>query len=146
MLYGAAWMQSALASRLAEDADDDDPRKELRAYLESPLEPFRTLSDSGVIVWWRDHSVIYPTVSKMARDYLAIPASSTASERQFSSGRHIGTDFRNRLSPEMFEAVQVLKGGYKAGVISAHLEIAALAKELGCTAEDMGADADGPSL
>jgi hypothetical protein len=40
--------------------------------------------------------------------------------------RHIGTDFRNRLSPRMFEAVQILKGGYKAGVISARAEIQSL--------------------
>ena len=62
---------------------------------------------------------------------------STASERQFSSARHIGTDFRNHLSPTMFEAVQMLKGGYKAGMISAQLEISALAKELDCTVDEL---------
>jgi hypothetical protein len=39
---------------------------------------------------------------------------------------HIGTDFRNRLLPCMFEAVQILKGGYKAGTISAAAEVEAL--------------------
>src|ERR1700677_4745449 len=103
-------MQSALASRLAEDTDDSVSRRELWAYLESALKPFRSLSDSRVIIWWRDHSVIYPTLAKMARNYLAIPASSTVSKHQFSSDQHIGTDIHNPLSPTIFEAVQVLKG------------------------------------
>lgn len=50
----------------------------------------------------------------MARDYLAVPGSSTSSERAFSSARHINTEFRNRLGPDTFEALQVLKSAYKA--------------------------------
>jgi hypothetical protein len=37
--------------------------------------------------------------------------------------RHIGTDFRNALSPRMFESLQILKDGYKHGIISASAEI-----------------------
>ena len=37
----------------------------------------------------------------------------------------------------MFETVQVVKGGYKAGILSANLETAALAKELDCAVDDM---------
>jgi hypothetical protein len=142
MLYSAAWMQSAVASRVAKEAQETDPHRELRAYLTSPLEPFPSLLDAAVIKWWKDHSIVYPTLARMARDFLAIPGSSTASERQFSSVRHIGTDFRNSLSPTMFEAVQMLKGGYKAGVVSAHLEISALAKELDCTVDELLLDSD----
>jgi hypothetical protein len=142
MLYGAAWMQSAVASRVAEEAQDADPLRELQVYLTSALEPFSSMPDDAVIPWWKDHSVIYPTVARMARDFLVIPGSSTASERQFSSARHIGTDFRNRLSPTIFKAVQTLKGGYKAGIISAHIENSALAKELGCEVDQLIFDTD----
>ena len=62
----------------------------------------------------------------MARDYLAVPAASVASERVFSSMRHIGTDFRNRLRPRMFEDLQMLKAGYKEGDISAAEDISKL--------------------
>jgi hypothetical protein len=137
MLYGTAWMQSAITSCVAKEAQDPDPCRELHAYLTSPLEPFPSLPDATVIKWWKDHSVIYPTLARMARDFLAIPGSSTASERQFSSARHIGTDFQNRLSLTMFKAMQMLKGGYKAGMISAHLEILALAKELDCAVDEL---------
>jgi hypothetical protein len=137
MSFGAAWMREAVASRIAEEAQDADPYHELDAYLASPLEPFESLEEVGVIKWWKDHGVVYPTLARMARDFLAVPGSSTASERQFSSARHIGTEFRNRLTPAVFEAVQILKGGYKAGMLSAYIETAALAKELECGVDEM---------
>jgi hypothetical protein len=37
----------------------------------------------------------------------------------------------------MFEAVQMLKGGYKAGDISAHLEVKELIKELDCNIDEL---------
>ena len=40
----------------------------------------------------------------------------------------------------MLEAVQMLKGGYKASIISTHLEIIALAKELDCTVDELMVD------
>jgi hypothetical protein len=133
MMYGAAWMQSAIASHQAQDNNDLDPYHELSAYIWSPLEPHESLPDLKVLTWWKDHAVVYPTLVKIAQDYLAICGSSSALEQQFSSAQHIGTDFCNHLSPTMFEAIQLLKGGYKAGIISANLEVSALANELECT-------------
>ena len=50
---------------------------------------------------------------------------------------HISMDFQNHITPALFKAVQVLKGGYKAGILSAHLEKAALAKELDCEVDEL---------
>jgi hAT family C-terminal dimerisation region len=58
----------------------------------------------------------------MARDYLAIQGSSVPSERAFSSGGLTGTSLRNRLSPAIFEALQILKSAYKNKHISAAQE------------------------
>ena len=55
----------------------------------------------------------------MARDYLAIQGSSVPSERAFSSGALTGTSLRNRLTPEIFEALQILKSAYRNGHIGA---------------------------
>jgi hypothetical protein len=66
MLYGAAWMQSAVTSRIAQEAQDTDLFHELKGYLTSPLEPFRSLPDAAVIRWWKDHSIVYPTLTRMA--------------------------------------------------------------------------------
>jgi hypothetical protein len=58
----------------------------------------------------------------MVCDYLAIQGSSVPSERAFSSGGLIGTLLRNWVSPTMFEALQILKSGYKNKHISAAQE------------------------
>ena len=36
------------------------------------------------LAWWKLHDSLFPRVSKLARKYLAIPASSAPSERVFS--------------------------------------------------------------
>ena len=51
----------------------------------------------------------------MARDYLAIQGSATPSERAFLSGGTTGTAKHNRLTPEAFEALQLLKSAYCNG-------------------------------
>jgi hypothetical protein len=61
----------------------------------------------------------YPTLQRMARDYLAIQGSSTPSERAFSGGGLTGTTLRNRLQTEIFEALQILKSAYKNGHVTA---------------------------
>jgi hypothetical protein len=61
----------------------------------------------------------YPTLRCIARDYLAIQGSATPSERAFSSGGITGSARRNRLSTEIFEALQVLKSAYRNQHIAA---------------------------
>ena len=56
--------------------------------------------------WFKLHMVQYPTLSRMARDYLAIQGSAVPSERAFSSGGLTATARRNRLSGEIFEALR----------------------------------------
>ena len=58
----------------------------------------------------------------MARDYLAIQGSATPSERAFSSGGTTGTAKCNRLTPEAFEGLQLLKSAYRNGHFSADNE------------------------
>jgi hAT family C-terminal dimerisation region len=67
----------------------------------------------------QQHSVQYPTMAKIAKDYLAIQGSAVASERSFSRGGITGTARRNCLLPETFEALQLLKSAYCQGHISA---------------------------
>lgn len=71
------------------------------------------------------HSTQYPTLARIARDYLAIQGSAVASERAFSSGALTATLRRNRMTPEMFEALQILKGAYRNGHLSAEKEVLA---------------------
>jgi hypothetical protein len=56
-----------------------EPETELSRYLEqAPDEEAEPLS------WWKAHIDEYPTLSRMARDYLTIQATSVASEKAFS--------------------------------------------------------------
>ncbi|KIJ28843.1 hypothetical protein M422DRAFT_189223, partial [Sphaerobolus stellatus SS14] len=55
--------------------------------------------------------------------YFWIQASAVASERTFSSAGITSTDRRSCLLPETFEALQILKSGYKNGFISAAMDV-----------------------
>ena len=59
--------------------------------------------------WWREKSSQFPELSLMARDYLAIPGTSTASERSFSNGKRVILDARCRLGAETIRACLCLK-------------------------------------
>jgi len=64
------------------------------------------------------HTTQYPILAAMACDYFAIQVSSVPSKCAFSSGGINGTTLCNKLNTKTFEALQILKGGYKSGVLS----------------------------
>ena len=102
------------------DIDDQDPllnydlfvsrtisnvriKSELDFYLEENVLP-RT-PDFDVLSWWKTNGVKFPTLQRVARDILAIPISTVASESAFStSGRVVGPS-RNRLHAKTLEAL-----------------------------------------
>ncbi|KDQ06612.1 hypothetical protein BOTBODRAFT_121261, partial [Botryobasidium botryosum FD-172 SS1] len=55
----------------------------------------------------------YPILYKIALDVLPIQASAVSCERIFSSSKETCTTRRNRLSPLMIEALQMLKFAFK---------------------------------
>lgn len=55
----------------------------------------------------------------MARDYLAIPGLSVDSNQVLSNAGHTKSALRNRLRPETLEGLQMLKDGYRTGVLKA---------------------------
>lgn len=113
-LYGHTWMRNAVKSRVVSDAMHHSPYQELDDYLAAPLEDVTDL-----VAWWGQNSARYPTLARMAKDYLAVQGSSVASERAFSTAALTTTARRNCLLPETVEALQILKGGYRSGHISA---------------------------
>ncbi|KAK8936844.1 hypothetical protein KSP39_PZI012699 [Platanthera zijinensis] len=62
-------------------------------------------SSFDALVWWKENSMTYRILSKMARDILAIPITTVASEATFSAGSRIIDTYRASLAPE---TVQIL--------------------------------------
>jgi len=75
------------------------------------------------------HASQFPILARMARDYLAIQGLSVPSEHAFSSSGLTGTLHCNQLDPETFEALQILKSGYKNGLMDAREGAAAYEEE-----------------
>lgn len=64
----------------------------------------------------------YPTLARMARDYLAIQGPATESEQAFSNSSLTATQRLNCVSPKMLEALQILKSAYRNNHIGAEEE------------------------
>lgn len=55
--------------------------------------------------WWKSNSSKYRILSLIARDVLAVPVSTVASESCFSTSGRVLDVFRSSLSPKMAEAL-----------------------------------------
>jgi hypothetical protein len=78
-------------------------RTELDRYLAEECEEDTKKFD--ILAWWKGQSSRFPILSELARDVLAIPISTVASESAFSTGGRILDDFRSSLTPFMIEAL-----------------------------------------
>ncbi|CAN1251051.1 Putative AC transposase [Linum perenne] len=85
---------------------------ELDHYLAEALIP-RTSVDFDVLMWWRLNGAKYPTLQEMARDLLAIPITSVASESAFSSGGRLLDPHRSRLHFSLVEAMMCTRSWIK---------------------------------
>ncbi|KAF7139508.1 hypothetical protein RHSIM_Rhsim07G0239000 [Rhododendron simsii] len=61
--------------------------------------------DFDILLWWKNNSKKYPILSQVARDVLAMPVSTVASESAFSTGGRVLDPFRSSLSPSMVETL-----------------------------------------
>ena len=52
---------------------------------------------SDPLMWWKQHQEEFPRLARMARQYLAVPASSESPERLFTSVGLVKSDLRGRL-------------------------------------------------
>ena len=65
--------------------------------------------DDDILLWWKQHSSSLPRLSILAKQILAIPATTSCSERLFSTGGLFDTPRRGRLLPESLEILTLLK-------------------------------------
>ncbi|CAI5957259.1 unnamed protein product [Closterium sp. NIES-64] len=79
---------------------------EVRRYLSE-----RVRCDVSALEYWHSATNMQ-TLRRMARDYLAIPATSASSERVFSLGRNLISWKRHRLASERTRASMILRSWY----------------------------------
>ncbi|CAE5976316.1 unnamed protein product [Arabidopsis arenosa] len=94
---------------------------ELEKYLKDELH-VTTENSLGLpfdlLDWWKTNSSKYPIMSLMAREILAVPVSSVASESAFSTGGRILDQYRSCLNPEMVEALVLTQDWLRASLRS----------------------------
>jgi len=74
-------------------------KSELEDYLkENVYIPETSNSSFSVLEWWRNNSLKYKVLLKMAGDILAIPISTVASESTFSAGGRVIDEYRSKLN------------------------------------------------
>ena len=66
---------------------------ELNAYMRVQ----QVANDTDPLMWWKQHQQELPRLVRMARQYLAVPASSVSPERLFSSVGLVKSDLRDSL-------------------------------------------------
>ena len=85
---------------------------------------------ANILMWWKLHAVRFPYLSRLARRYLAMPATSASVERLFSVAGQVVTAKRARLDPSTVTLLvflhEAIPGGIEReayGIIEAALEI-----------------------
>jgi hypothetical protein len=86
--------------------------EELSYYLDEIKTP-QAFPEADPFEWWCDNQKRFPTLYKIARKYLGIPATSVPSERLFSdAGNQISAE-RNRLKPSTVNELLFVKRNIK---------------------------------
>ena len=82
---------------------------ELTRYLALPQE---LDGDLCVLQWWKERELQFPNLSRMARQFLGVPATSAAAERVFSKAGRLHDDFRKRTKESTLEQTLLVAVNY----------------------------------
>jgi hypothetical protein len=103
---------SALVKRVQEQSV---PKCDIDQYYNSSPVLSNNMNDdiNYVLGWWNSNQKEYPSMSKAARDFLAIPAATVTVERLFNTGRDIIGIRRQNMCSETFKWIMFLKDHFK---------------------------------
>ena len=95
----SSWLKEAVethSSSSIPQTPEQMIKKEIEDYIKQPLlDP-----ELNPLQWWKVHMVVLPTMAKLARKYLCVCASSSASEHIFSCSGNIVSKKRTLLKPD----------------------------------------------
>ncbi|TYG64528.1 hypothetical protein ES288_D06G115200v1 [Gossypium darwinii] len=101
--FGGCFDESDDYKRYLNESSTRSEKSQLDIYLEEP--ELELNSQIDVLDYWSKSSVRYNELSLLARDLLAIPISTVASESAFSRGKKVITPLRSSLKPKTVQAV-----------------------------------------
>lgn len=107
--------KSLLVSLMDSDSDDsnndddqEDEEEMLRKEVQMYFGEHKKVRSLSPLQWWRDNEVKFPNLAQLARSYLAVPATSTPSERLFSAAGNIVSKKRASLTPDHVDMLTFL--------------------------------------
>ncbi|XP_012450399.2 zinc finger BED domain-containing protein DAYSLEEPER-like [Gossypium raimondii] len=129
--FGGYFDESDDYKRYLNESSTRSEKSQLDIYMEEP--ELELNSQIDVLDYWSKSSVRYNELSLLARDLLAIPISTVASELAFSMGKKVITPVRSSFKPKTVQAVVCLDDWMRAKGFSA---------EIGCKKDDDDDDDD----
>nr|GLL33518.1 zinc finger BED domain-containing protein RICESLEEPER 2-like [Ipomoea trifida] len=78
---------------------------ELDKYIAEQLENGGEDDEFDILNWWKTNAHRLPILASIARDILAIPISTVASESAFSTGGRVLDTYRSSLTPRVVQAL-----------------------------------------
>jgi len=88
------------------NVSDSSNLQELDTFLAEPLIKF---GRESCYQWWASNQCRFPSLAKIAHQYLSAPPTSVASERLFSGAGDVYDEKRSRLTPENAEMLLFVK-------------------------------------
>ncbi|CAL5067555.1 unnamed protein product [Urochloa decumbens] len=88
-------------------------KNELDRYLDEEPLPHDENEYFDVLGWWKVAGTRFPTLRLIARDILAIPITTVASESAFSTSGRILSEHRSRLTPQILEALMCSQSWFR---------------------------------
>ncbi|KAJ9553289.1 hypothetical protein OSB04_017334, partial [Centaurea solstitialis] len=99
----AAFLNNQYKRQLEESSGFTGAKTEKDRYLDEQCEPLH--SKFEILAWWKKNKARFPVMAAMARDILAISASTVASKSAFSTEGRVLNAFRSPLTPRLVEAL-----------------------------------------
>ena len=81
------------------NANKDAEVDELEEYLAAPL----ASTEIDLLQWWKNRECRWPKLAKMAKQFLAAPASTAGVERVFSAAGRMHDDMRKAMKDSTLE-------------------------------------------
>jgi hypothetical protein len=96
---------------------------EYRHYVSMDCQSLKDQKDFDILSWWKSVERELPSLSRVARSVLAIPASSSKSESNFSEAKNLLGQKRTNLDPKKVENLVISRSNYDLIPSFDHLDI-----------------------